>query len=151
MFPLKDFTRANEKGFSGQLRTTRQKFGGQWYPSRAWFRSTDLWVMGPARFLCATLLVTYMVILTGEINLNILLMEHKSMLPPAVKMTRALLPISLAKVKLRTYISQLAVLKLLPQTAWPSGLRRQTQVKTCLPEAGLSVLTLQTRKNCEND
>ena len=25
--------------------------------SRAWFRSTDLWVMGPARFHCATLLV----------------------------------------------------------------------------------------------
>ena len=24
--------------------------------SREWFRSTDLWVMGPARFLCATLL-----------------------------------------------------------------------------------------------
>ena len=24
--------------------------------SRGWFRSTDLWVMGPARFLCATLL-----------------------------------------------------------------------------------------------
>ena len=24
--------------------------------SRAWFRSTDLWVMGPARFHCATLL-----------------------------------------------------------------------------------------------
>ncbi|KAL4119631.1 hypothetical protein QTP88_012427 [Uroleucon formosanum] len=23
---------------------------------RAWFRSTDLWVMGPARFHCATLL-----------------------------------------------------------------------------------------------
>ena len=27
------------------------------YDSRAWFRSTDLWVMGPARFHCATLLV----------------------------------------------------------------------------------------------
>ena len=26
--------------------------------SRGWFRSTDLWVMGPARFLCATLLRT---------------------------------------------------------------------------------------------
>ena len=26
-------------------------------PSRAWFRSTDLWVMGPARFHCATLLI----------------------------------------------------------------------------------------------
>jgi hypothetical protein len=26
-------------------------------PSRAWFRSTDLWVMGPARFHCATLLL----------------------------------------------------------------------------------------------
>ena len=26
--------------------------------SREWFRSTDLWVMGPARFLCATLLKT---------------------------------------------------------------------------------------------
>ena len=25
--------------------------------SRAWFRSTDLWVMGPARFHCATLLL----------------------------------------------------------------------------------------------
>ena len=25
--------------------------------SREWFRSTDLWVMGPARFLCATLLI----------------------------------------------------------------------------------------------
>ena len=25
--------------------------------SRAWFRSTDLWVMGPARFHCATLLI----------------------------------------------------------------------------------------------
>ncbi|GIX91537.1 DNA repair protein RAD51 2 [Caerostris extrusa] len=25
-------------------------------PGRAWFRSTDLWVMGPARFHCATLL-----------------------------------------------------------------------------------------------
>ena len=25
--------------------------------SKAWFRSTDLWVMGPARFHCATLLV----------------------------------------------------------------------------------------------
>ena len=25
--------------------------------SRGWFRSTDLWVMGPARFLCATLLI----------------------------------------------------------------------------------------------
>ena len=24
--------------------------------SREWFRSTDLWVRGPARFLCATLL-----------------------------------------------------------------------------------------------
>ena len=27
--------------------------------SRGWFRSTDLWVMGPARFLCATLLVAF--------------------------------------------------------------------------------------------
>ena len=27
--------------------------------SRGWFRSTDLWVMGPARFLCATLLKTF--------------------------------------------------------------------------------------------
>ena len=26
------------------------------FSSRAWFRSTDLWVMGPARFHCATLL-----------------------------------------------------------------------------------------------
>ena len=26
--------------------------------SRGWFRSTDLWVMGPARFLCATLLIS---------------------------------------------------------------------------------------------
>src|SRR4029434_12360 len=25
-------------------------------PSRGWFRSIDLWVMGPARFRCATLL-----------------------------------------------------------------------------------------------
>src|SRR4029434_280984 len=25
-------------------------------PSREWFRSIDLWVMGPARFRCATLL-----------------------------------------------------------------------------------------------
>ena len=32
--------------------TTFQKF----VRSRGWFRSTDLWVMGPARFLCATLL-----------------------------------------------------------------------------------------------
>ena len=28
--------------------------------SRAWFRSTDLWVMGPARFHCATLLIIRM-------------------------------------------------------------------------------------------
>ena len=27
------------------------------FTSRAWFRSTDLWVMGPARFHCATLLI----------------------------------------------------------------------------------------------
>ena len=32
------------------LVSTKQNF------SRAWFRSTDLWVMGPARFHCATLL-----------------------------------------------------------------------------------------------
>ena len=29
--------------------------------SRGWFRSTDLWVMGPARFLCATLLILLLV------------------------------------------------------------------------------------------
>ena len=29
--------------------------------SRAWFRSTDLWVMGPARFRCATLLCLKMI------------------------------------------------------------------------------------------
>ena len=27
-------------------------------PSRGWFRSIDLWVMGPARFRCATLLLS---------------------------------------------------------------------------------------------
>ncbi len=27
--------------------------------SREWFRSTDLWVMGPARFHCATLLTRF--------------------------------------------------------------------------------------------
>ena len=31
-------------------------FFGKCVRSRGWFRSTDLWVMGPARFLCATLL-----------------------------------------------------------------------------------------------
>ena len=33
-----------------------QKQNYEKYFSRAWFRSTDLWVMGPARFHCATLL-----------------------------------------------------------------------------------------------
>ena len=28
----------------------------EYEPSRGWFRSIDLWVMGPARFRCATLL-----------------------------------------------------------------------------------------------
>ena len=36
------------------MKLEREKFGH----SRGWFRSTDLWVMGPARFLCATLLKT---------------------------------------------------------------------------------------------
>ena len=34
-----------------------EKFGKILVRSRGWFRSTDLWVMGPARFLCATLLI----------------------------------------------------------------------------------------------
>ena len=34
-----------------------QKQNYEKYFSRAWFRSTDLWVMGPARFHCATLLL----------------------------------------------------------------------------------------------
>ena len=36
------------------------------YDSRAWFRSTDLWVMGPARFHCATLLMLAIVSLDIE-------------------------------------------------------------------------------------
>ena len=39
--------------------TDQRRGNGQKYKkklSRAWFRSTDLWVMGPARFHCATLL-----------------------------------------------------------------------------------------------
>ena len=35
--------------------------------SRAWFRSTDLWVMGPARFHCATLLRDIIVEIAGYI------------------------------------------------------------------------------------
>ena len=31
-------------------------FQNQLFIADEWFRSTDLWVMGPARFLCATLL-----------------------------------------------------------------------------------------------
>ena len=34
----------------------RVDFSSKSVCSRGWFRSTDLWVMGPARFLCATLL-----------------------------------------------------------------------------------------------
>ena len=33
-----------------------QHFAKSSIHSREWFRSTDLWVMGPARFLCAPLL-----------------------------------------------------------------------------------------------
>ena len=33
-----------------------QHFAKSSIHSREWFRSIDLWVMGPARFLCATLL-----------------------------------------------------------------------------------------------
>ena len=36
-----------------------QHFAKSTIHSREWFRSTDLWVMGPARFLCATLLNKY--------------------------------------------------------------------------------------------
>ena len=39
--------------------------------SRAWFRSTDLWVMGPARFHCATLL--FLQIQPPALNLQLLL------------------------------------------------------------------------------
>ena len=39
------------------LRSTINSNGSEKFVrSRGWFRSTDLWVMGPARFLCATLL-----------------------------------------------------------------------------------------------
>ena len=39
------------RGFDPKLKKKKKKI------SRAWFRSTDLWVMGPARFHCATLLM----------------------------------------------------------------------------------------------
>ena len=35
--------------------------------SRAWFRSTDLWVMGPARFHCATLLYKLVTVCLNDI------------------------------------------------------------------------------------
>ena len=35
------------------------KSGGSYSTIRAWFRSRDLWVMGPPRFRCATLIVEY--------------------------------------------------------------------------------------------
>ena len=39
--------------------------------SRAWFRSTDLWVMGPARFHCATLLFLFPARQTRPHNLHL--------------------------------------------------------------------------------
>ena len=38
--------------------------------SRGWFRSTDLWVMGPARFLCATLLKGILLVFTFSLILR---------------------------------------------------------------------------------
>ena len=43
--------------------------------SREWFRSIDLWVMGPARFHCATLLTCWFVVfVTAQVaTLNLFL------------------------------------------------------------------------------
>ena len=46
--------------------------------SRAWFRSTDLWVMGPARFHCATLLASWILPGTMERCLPNWLMQWQS-------------------------------------------------------------------------
>ncbi|KFD54086.1 hypothetical protein M513_05105 [Trichuris suis] len=54
------------------------------------------------------------------------------------------------RVRVRTCIFSVGGVKSLPPTAWPSGLRRQTQVKTCLPEAGLSVLRDAEKTKEEN-
>ena len=49
---LRDYVLANFYSLQIQKKLTKTKF------SRAWFRSIDLWVMGPARSHCATLLDT---------------------------------------------------------------------------------------------
>ena len=36
--------------------------------SREWFQSTDLWIMGPARFLIATLMVLFVVFLNLDMD-----------------------------------------------------------------------------------
>ena len=47
--------------------------------SRAWFRSTDLWVMGPARFHCATLLLLQTVLfVSGMTPLHQAVMEENT-------------------------------------------------------------------------
>ena len=45
--------------------------------SRAWFRSTDLWVMGPARFQCATLLC----VASWEVNQDSIALKSECVCP----------------------------------------------------------------------
>jgi len=50
---------ANKKNSRRAIKQKGLKSGGSYSIIRAWFRSRDLWVMGPPRFRCATLIVEY--------------------------------------------------------------------------------------------
>jgi len=50
---------ANKKNSRRAIKQKGFKSGGSYSTIRAWFRSRDLWVMGPPRFRCATLIVEY--------------------------------------------------------------------------------------------
>ena len=50
---------ANKKNSRRAIKQKGLKSGGSYLIIRAWFRSRDLWVMGPPRFRCATLIVEY--------------------------------------------------------------------------------------------
>ncbi|KAI3352036.1 hypothetical protein L3Q82_020851 [Scortum barcoo] len=61
--PLHQTVGALSSSFSNRLRHPRCR--KERFRSRGWFRSIDLWVMGPARFRCATLLLVVVANVAG--------------------------------------------------------------------------------------
>ena len=76
------------------------------YLSRAQFRSTDLWVMGPARFHCATLLLYY----------------HNHYTSLDFRIDYGFVESKLISLFLQIIRHQWAIF--VTKVAWPSGLRR---------------------------